>query len=132
MFGFIKNFMPIKGWLIVAFGLLLASSLVLSKLLLNSHEQNGSLQEKLLVKEDETARLKSVNEELANAHDKRVAEFYELQKKQSDREVAKETTIIKTDKIRADLRNIKDETNVRDVIVPNVFWLLIKRGASGE
>jgi len=132
MFSFIKDFMPVKGWVMMAFGLLLASSFALGKLLLNSHEQNGLLQEKLSVKEEETLRLKSVNEELANAHDKRVAEFYELQKKQSDREVAKEKIVINTNKIRTELRNIKDETNVRNVVVPDTYWLLIKRGASGE
>lgn len=125
MFSFFTKLIPGKGWLIIAFGALVISSLALGKLLLTSHEQNGVLSEQL-------TRLNSVNRELANAHDKRVAEYYELEEKMQKREVAKEQSTTTTNKIRQEIKEVKDENNIRDVVVPDDYWLLLERGARGE
>lgn len=101
---------------------LAVSVVITGKLLLNSHAKNGVLSEQL-------TRLESVNDELANAHDKRVAEFYELEQKLQKREVAKEKSTTNTTKIRQEIKEVNDENNIRDVVVPDDYWLLIERGA---
>ena len=91
-------------------------------LLKTAYEKNGQLK-------SENKALNLTNHDLADAHDKRVAEFEVIQQSWLEREIVRESINNHTVNQQNELENLKDETNVRDVIIPADHWLFIKRSA---
>jgi len=98
---------------------------ITGKLLLSSHEKNGRLNA-------DVDRLESSNEQLEIAHDKRLEEFNQLQQKWIKREDKRVVINEDVASYQQQIKDLPDETNVRDVIYPADRWLLIERSARGE
>ncbi|MDB2704932.1 hypothetical protein N9Y67_00155 [Pseudomonadota bacterium] len=125
MISSIFKWAGINKWMLIVIGGLVLSNFISGKLLLSAHKNNGVLDEKV-------SKLKSKNNQLATAHDSRVDEFKKLQAKWLQRDIKKENSNTKLNERLNEAKDIKDETNVRDIALPDLYRLLIEGGANNQ